>query len=558
MCVVLTDLIALTQPQVLRLAVDDLYRGVTAQKLFLYALVLLGIAVVAGFFRYWMRQTVIGISRHIEFDLRDDLFRHLQSLPLQYFQRTRTGEIMSRATNDLSAVRMMLGPGVMYMVNTAVVALVSIGFMVAISPRLTLYSLLPLPLVSFVVWYFGDRIHHRFEEIQAQFAVISARTQENLAGVRVVRAFAREGGELDDFRELNQEHLRRNKALIRTSGLFHPALGFLSGLAALLGLYLGGREVIAGHITLGEFVAFTVYLAMLNWPMVALGWVISLFQRGTASLGRIGEILDAEPEIRSVPGAATLEDCRGEIEVRHLTFTYPGAAGPALHDVSLHVPAGQTLALVGRTGAGKSTLLALLARVFDPPPGTVFVDGVDVREADLHALRSRIAAVPQDTFLFTATVEENVAYGVDAATREEVVAATRTAGLDGDVRLFPAGYDTLVGERGITLSGGQRQRAAIARALLRRAPILLLDDCLSSVDTHTEDAILKGLRGAMRGRTTLIVSHRVSTVRDADRIVVLDEGRVVESGVHDDLLAKDGAYADLYRKQQLEDELEAS
>lgn len=549
---------ALTQPQVLRLAVDDLYRGVTAQKLGNYALILLAIAVVAGLFRYWMRQAVIGISRHVEYDLRNDLFAHLQTLPLQYFQRTRTGEIMSRATNDLSAVRMMLGPGVMYLVNTAVVAVVSIGFMLAISPRLTLYSLLPLPLVSFVVWFFGDRIHRRFEEIQAQFAAISARVQENLAGVRVVRAFAREGGEMDTFRELNREHLARNVRLIQTSGLFHPSLGFLSGLAALLGLYLGGREVIAGHITLGEFVAFTVYLAMLNWPMVALGWVISLFQRGTASLRRLAEILDTVPEIASVPGAATLERCRGEIEFRDLTFTYPGAGVPALEHVSLRVPAGHTVALVGRTGAGKSTLLALLGRVFDPPRGTVFVDGLDVRDADLHALRARISAVPQDTFLFTATVHDNIAYGVESASREEVATAARVAGLDEDVRGFPSGFDTLVGERGITLSGGQRQRATIARALLRRAPILLLDDCLSSVDTHTEDAILHGLRREMAGRTTLIVSHRVSTVRDADRIVVLDQGRIVEEGVHDELLALGGHYADLHRKQQLEEELEAS
>jgi ATP-binding cassette subfamily B protein len=558
LCVILTDLIALTQPQVLRLAVDDLYRGVTAYKLFLYGLGLLGIAVGAGLFRYWMRQAVIGISRHVEYDLRNDLFAHLQTQPLQYFQHTRTGDLMSRATNDLSAVRMMLGPGVMYLVNTAVVALVSIGFMLAISPRLTLYSLLPLPIVSFVVWYFGDRIHHRFEHIQEQFAVISARVQENLAGVRVVRAFARVAGELDDFRELNREHQRRNTALIRTSGLFHPALGFFSGLAALLGLYLGGREVIAGHITLGEFVAFTVYLAMLNWPMVALGWVISLFQRGSASLGRLGDIFDTAPAIRSVPGAATLDPCRGEIEIRNLTFVYPGAAAPALEAVTLTVPAGHTVALVGRTGSGKSTLLALLARVFDPPEGSVFIDGIDVRLADLHALRERIATVPQDSFLFTASVEENIAYGVARATRAEVEAVARTAGLDGDIRDFPAGYDTLVGERGITLSGGQRQRTAIARALLRRAPILLLDDCLSSVDTHTEDEILKGLRGEMSGRTTLIVSHRVSTVRHADRIVVLEAGRIIESGVHDELLGMDGAYADLYRKQQLEDELEAS
>jgi ATP-binding cassette subfamily B protein len=382
--------------------------------------------------------------------------------------------------------------------------------------------------------------------------------QENLAGVRVVRAFAREGGEMDAFRELNREHLRRNTRLIQTSGLFHPSLGFLSGLAALLGLYLGGREVIAGHITLGEFVAFTVYLAMLNWPMVALGWVISLFQRGTASLQRLAEILDTTPEIASIPDPVTLEACRGAIEIRDLTFRYPRTDVNALEGVSLSVPAGHTVALVGRTGAGKSTLLALLGRVFDPPEDTVFIDGVDVRKLDLEVLRSHIAAVPQDSFLFTASVHDNIAYGVDTATREEVEKAAAIAGLDEDIRAFPSGFDTLVGERGITLSGGQRQRATIARALLRSSPILLLDDCLSSVDTHTEDAILHGLRREMTGRTTLIVSHRVSTVRDADRIVVLDEGRVVETGLHDELISLGGAYAELHRKQQLEEELEAS
>jgi ATP-binding cassette subfamily B protein len=542
----------------LRLSVDDLYRGVTSQKLFWYALLLLAIALGAGAFRFWMRQAVIGISRHIEFDLRNDLFAHLQRLTLQYFQRTRTGEIMSRATNDLAAVRMMLGPGVMYLVNTLVVALVSVGFMLTISPILTAYSLLPLLLVSFTVWFFGNRIHRRFEDIQAQFATISARVQENLAGVRVVRAFARERREVEDFEELNREHLRRNARLIQTSAMFHPSLGLLSGVAAVLGLYLGGREVIEGSITLGQFVAFTVYLAMLNWPMVALGWVVSIFQRGTASLGRISEILDTEPAFDSPPRALAPMHCRGEVEFRNLTFTYPDASEPSLRDVSIVVPAGHTVALVGRTGSGKSTLLALLGRTFDPPPGTVFLDGQDIRNYDIHELRRQIASVPQDSFLFTATVRENVAYGVGRASDDEVVRGTRLAGLEEDVLAFPKGYDTLVGERGITLSGGQRQRATIARALLRNAPVLLLDDCLSSVDTHTEETILKGLRGEMKSRTTLIVSHRVSTVRDADTIVVLDDGRVVERGSHDELLARDGAYAALQREQQLEEELEAS
>lgn len=557
-CVTLTNLIALAQPQVLRLAVDDLYKGVTAEKLGRYALILLAIALAAGLFKYWMRQAVIGISRHVEYDLRNDVFAHLQRLSLPYFQRSRTGEIMSRATNDLAAVRMMVGPGIMYMVNTLVVAVLAVGFMVAISPRLTLLSLLPLPLVSFAVWFFGERIHKRFEEIQAQFASISAQVQENLAGVRVVRAFVRERGEVEDFHELNREYLRRNLSLIRTSGVFHPALAFLSGIAALLGLFLGGREAIAGRITLGQFVAFTVYLAMLNWPVFALGWVISLFQRGMASFGRILEILDVPPEIESPVPAVRPDRAHGEIEFRSLTFHYPDSEWPALRDVSFSVEAGQVVAIVGRTGSGKSTLLSLLPRLFDPPPGTVFVGGHDVRTLDLSWLRAQISPVPQEAFLFSATVAENVAYGSEHASEEQALRAAELAQIDGDVRDFPRGYQTLVGERGITLSGGQKQRVTIARAVLRPAPILLLDDCLSSVDTHTEEAILQGLRGEMRKRTTLIVSHRVSTVRTADLILVLEEGTIVERGTHDSLVALGGRYAELHREQQLEEELEAS
>jgi len=540
--------------------VDDLYRGVTAEKLGRYALILFGIAAVAGVFKYWMRQAVIGISRHVEYDLRNDLFAHLERLPVAYFQRERTGDLMSRTTNDLAAVRAMLGPGVMYLVNAVVTALASLGFMLSISPRLTALALLPLPLISLTVWYFGDRIHDRFQEIQAHLSKLSARAQENLAGVRVVRAFAREGRELDDFAVLNRGYLERNMGLIRTSGLFFPLLAFLSGLAALLVLYLGGREVVAARISLGQFVAFTVYIGMLNWPMVALGWVISMFQRGMASWGRIVEVLDQPPVAgggRASPEAAP-GGGRGEVEFRNLTFTYPGAAQPALRDVSFRVPAGRTVALVGHTGCGKSTLLALLARAFEPPPGTVLLDGADVRDLDLHALRERLAVAPQDTFLFSTTVAENIAYGVPREDRAGVERVARVAHLDEDVRGFPHGYDTLVGERGITLSGGQRQRVAIARAVLRDAPVLVLDDCLSSVDTHTEEAVLHGLREAGAGRTTLIVSHRVSTVRDADEIVVLADGAVAERGTHEQLLALGGRYAELHRRQQLEEELEAS
>jgi ATP-binding cassette subfamily B protein len=439
-----------------------------------------------------------------------------------------------------------------------VVSLVSISFMLAISPKLALYSMIPLPFVTLSAWFFGERIHHRFEEIQAHFATISARVQESLAGVRLVRAFTRESRELADFEALNREYLRKNVRLIQTSGMFHPSLAFFSGLAALLALYLGGREVVKGSITLGEFVAFTVYLASLNWPMVSLGWVVGLFQRGIASFERLLEILDRPREIESPAGAQAPAKCRGEIEFRRLTFTYPEDGRPALRDVSFTVPAGQTVALVGHTGSGKTTLLSLLPRIFDPPPGTVLLDGMDVRDYDLPWLRSKIAWAPQETFLFSATVAENIAYGVEHAKPDEIERAAHVAQLQGDVRGFPQGFATAVGERGITLSGGQKQRTAIARAVLRDAPVLLLDDCLSSVDTHTEEAILQGLRREMRRRTTLIVSHRVSTVRDADLILVLEDGAIVERGTHDALLALGGHYAALWREQQLEEEIEAS
>ena len=558
MCVTCANIVTLAQPQVLRFAVDDLYRGVTAAKLGRYAVILFVIGVVAGLFKYAMRQLVIAISRRLEYDLRNELFAHLQRQPLTWFQSSRIGEIMSIATNDMSAVRMMLGPGVMYAVNTVTVGLLSVAFMLAISPRLTLLSLLPLPFVSFSVWYFGDRIHRRFERVQERFALLSAHVQENLAGLRVVRAFAGERREVEAFDALSEDYRAGHLDLIRVSGIFQPSLAFFSGVGAVLALWLGGREVIAGHITLGQFVAFTVYLAMLNWPVIALGWVINIFQRGSASFRRIADLLEIEPTIVSEPQAIRPDGARGELEFRSLTFTYPGAAEPALHDVSFRAIAGSTVALVGRTGSGKSTVLQMVSRVFDPPPGTVFLDGRDVRTLDLAGLRAGIASVPQDPFLFSATLAENVAYGVDREDGAAVARAGVVAHLEQEIASFPDGWATRVGERGITLSGGQKQRTAIARAVLRDAPVLLLDDCLSAVDTQTEEAILGGLRGEMRRRTTLLVSHRVSTVRDADLILVLECGAIVERGRHDELLALGGRYAELHRAQQLEEEIEAS
>jgi len=558
-CVVCSNVVKLAEPQVLRFAIDDLYRGVTAEKLGRYALAVLGLAILAGLFRFGMRHWVIGISRRLEFDLRSDLFAHLQRQPLEWFQRRRTGELMSIATNDMAAVRMMLGPGIMYAVNTLSVGVLSIAFMLRISPHLTLFSLLPLPLVSLSVWWFGDRIHHRFEQVQARLGQLSAHVQENLAGLRVVRAFGAEGRESERFDALSEDYRRGHLDLIRLSGVLQPSLAFWIGVGALLAIWLGGREVMRGHITLGQFVAFTVYLAMLNWPMIALGWVINIFQRGSASFRRITDLLDEPPAIASTPDAVRPEGpARGALEVRDLTFTYPGATTPALRGLSFAVPAGGTVALVGRTGSGKSTLLALLPRVFDPPPGTVFLDGRDVRTLDLPWLRAQVAGVPQEPFLFSETLAANIAYGVPTEDRDAVARAAGVAHLATDVSGFPDGFDTRVGERGITLSGGQKQRTAIARAILRDAPVLLLDDCLSNVDTQTEEAILAELRGEMRRRTTLIVSHRVSTVREADLILVLEHGEVVERGRHDELIALGGHYAALSKAQQLEEEIAAS
>ena len=557
-CVVLTNLLALAQPQVLRFAVDDLYRGVTAEKLGRYAIILFSIATASGLFKFAMRMALLGISRKIEFDLRGRVFDRLLAQSQGYLQRQGVGDLVARATNDLAAVRMMLGPGVMYLVNTVVVAVVTLVFMLAISPRLTLLSLLPLPLISLTMWFFGERIHRGFERLQEQFARISARAQENLSGVRVVRALARESREREDFRRLQIEYFERQGALTRLSAFFHPALAFLSGLAALLALYFGGLQVIRHQITLGEFVAFTVYLGMLNWPMVALGWVINLFQRGAASYARLRAILDAVPEIRSPARSLAPATARGEIEVRRLTFTYPGASFPALADVSLRIRGGTIAALVGGTGAGKSTLLSLIVRTYDPPPGTIFLDGVDVRDYDLRELRTRLALVPQDVFLFSGTVADNIAMGGPPADAEAVRDAAERAGLARDIAAWPLGLDTPAGERGLGLSGGQRQRVAIARAVRRRAPVLVLDDALSSVDGPTEEAILRALERSRGDQTLLLVSHRAAVVEAAEQAVVLDDGRVVESGPPSQLALRDGAYSRWRREQQLEAELEAS
>jgi len=564
LCVFLTNGIWILFPLVIRRAIDDLHLGVTEQKLGKYALYLLAVAALKGIFQFLTRSIVIGVSREIEFDLRNDLFRHLESLSYSYYQRTRTGDIMARATNDLNAVRMLLGPAIMYSANTIVFTAGALAFMLSISPRLTLYAFLPLPIVSITIQYFGRKIHERFERIQAMFSDISARAQENFSGARVIRAYVQEEAEIAAFETANQEYIKRSLKLVRLMGMLWPTLETMLGLAIVLVLWLGGREVISGRITVGGFAAFNTYMVQLTWPIIALGWVINIFQRGTASMGRINEILVEKPEIedsqevlaKSGTGEApvpTRSEIRGEIEFRHLNFSYGSTS--VLHDINLRIPPGSSLAIVGPTGSGKTTLVSLIPRIYDAEPGSVLIDGVPIREYSMATLRRNLGFVPQETFLFSETVRENIAFGKEDATDEQVGSAARAASIAEEIEGFPEKYRTLVGERGITLSGGQKQRTAIARAIIRNPRILILDDALSSVDTHTEDKILNHLREIMLGRTTIFISHRVSTVRNADRIAVLHAGRIVELGSHDELVAKDGYYTDLYNKQLLEEEL---
>src|SRR5271157_607182 len=551
LCVFLTNGILVLMPLVIGRAFNDLSHRIYSRML-LYAGLLLAIAVGKGTFQFLLRWIVIGISRDIEFDLRNDLFEHLESLSYSYYQRNRTGDIMARATNDLSAVRNLLGPAIMYTANTVVLMAGALAFMISISPKLTFYTFLPLPVASIVIQYWGRQIHDRFERIQAMFSDISARAQENFSGARLVRAYVQEDAEIRAFESDNKEYIYRSLKLVRLMGMLWPTLELMLGVAMVLVLWLGGREVLLGRIDVGHFTSFILYMMQLMWPIIALGYVINLFQRGTASLGRLNEIMQEQPEIKDEPGARDRE-IEGEIEFRGLNFSYNGKQ--VLHDLNLLIPAGSSLAIVGPTGSGKTSLVNLIPRIYDAEPGMVLVDGRPIRQYSLASLRKSIGFVPQETFLFSDRIRENIALGVNSATDGEIRGAAEAANIAADIESFPEGYETLVGERGLTLSGGQKQRTAIARALIRNPRILVLDDALSSVDTQTEDKILNHLRDVMQGRTTIFISHRVSTVRNADRIAVLHGGRIVELGTHDELLALNGYYSDLYNKQLLEEEL---
>jgi ATP-binding cassette subfamily B protein len=550
------------------------YAPNSRRTLGIYCLIVVLCVAIKGLLSFSARWTLIGVSRDIEYDIRSDLLKRLLALEPEFYVRNRTGELMSRATNDLNSVRMVLGPGIMYSATTLITMIMAILVMVTLSPSLTLWVLLPAPIVAVAVWYFGKTIHELYETIQAALATLTARVQENLSGVRIIRAYAQEQSEMRAFDEPNREYVSRNIRLIRTWSMFMPSLQALVGTSFLIVLWQGGHQLLRGEISLGALIAFNGYLTVLVWPMIALGWVTNIFQRGAASMGRLNFILTAKPSIDD--RAATLpkeSSPLGEIEFRNLTFAYPttlsgvngsngagksNGSGPhaVLSDINLKIPAGSTLAIVGPTGCGKTTLAALVARLWEAPKSTVLIDGRPIQDWPLEALRRSIGYVPQDTYLFSETVGGNIAFGLADYNPERAREAAEIASLHGDIVDFPAGYETAVGERGITLSGGQKQRTAIARAIVRDPRILILDDALSSVDTQTEEKILSGLRGVMRGRTTILISHRTSTVQNADQIVVLREGRIIERGTHDQLLERGGYYADLYQKQLLEEELE--
>jgi ATP-binding cassette subfamily B protein len=548
----------LNVPRILQQAIDSFAAGVTQGKLVTYAGLVILVTVVQGIFLFAQRRILINMSRDIEYDLRNDFYAHLQRLPFEFYQQNRTGDLMARATNDLNAVRMIVGPALMYSVNTIFAFALMLPIMISISGVLTLLAFLSVPLVAFATQYFSKRIHDRFQEVQEYFGTVSNRAQESLAGVRVIRAYTQENAEQERFREVNREYVNRNLKLIKLSALFQPLLQICIGLGFIAVLYYGGKLVIQGRISVGQYVQFNLYLGYLIWPMIALGWVINIFQRGMASMKRMHNIMATEPAIQDTAETKDIETIRGEIEFRNLTFTYEGAKEPSLKNINLHIAAGQTVAFVGAVGSGKSTLMNLVPRLLDAERGEVLIDGRPIQDIPLQVLRSSIGYVPQETFLFSENLAENIAFGVESASRGEIEQAAEEAGIAADISGFPKGYETLVGERGITLSGGQKQRTAIARALIRRPKILILDDSLSAVDTYTEEKILHHLRNIMVGRTSLIVSHRVSTVKDADLIVVLEDGRIAERGSHDDLIAYGGIYAELYEKQLLEEELAAT
>ncbi len=560
--VVGSNLFTVAQPLFLGYAVDEFKHGIethvfVSSDLLRWALLIVGFSIVAGVFTFLTRQTIIVVSRHIEFDLRNDLLNHLQGLQYSYFQNTPTGDLMAHATNDISAVRNVVGPGIMYPTDTLMTFIMVLAMMIIKDWRLTLLALVPMPFVSYIVFRLGKLINAKFTERQEQFSKLTTRAQENLSGIRVIKAYVREQYETEQFRELSWDYLKKNLVLAKVQSILWPLMFVLVGFSLLLTLYAGGLQVISGQMTIGTLTSFIAYLTMLIWPMIAFGWVANIVQQGAASMSRLGTIFDTVPEIRDNEKTEhSIDTLHGTIEFRDVTFTHKGASFPTLKNINLKIDKGMTVAIIGHTGTGKSTLVNLIPRLYDIAEGELLIDGVNIKKIPLGVLRSQIGYVPQETFLFSDTIADNIRYGIDDNSMERVLEAASISRIAGDVAEFPKQYESMIGERGITLSGGQKQRTSIARAVIRQPKILILDDALSAVDTYTEEEILKRLRMFMEGRTSIIISHRISTVKDADLIIVLSHGEIVERGTHEELVALEGIYADLNEKQLLEKQLE--
>jgi ATP-binding cassette subfamily B protein len=554
--IVIGNGIAIINPIVVKKAIDYLEHDIEVEQLLVYAGLVILIAFGQGIFRFLMRQTVIVGSRLIENDFRNDLFAHLQKMSARFFQDMPTGDIMSRMTNDLNSVRAVLGPGIMYSINTIVTFGFVVWMMLSHSPMLTLVGLVPIPFMAFLVYKFGHQIHKRYQKIQAQLSKISTKSQENFSGIRIVKSYVQEEYEIESFDKLNWEYVEKNMSFVRVFAAFHPMMHFIVGIGVILVLFVGGVQIVEETLTLGEFVAFTLYLGMLVWPSIALGWVVGIFQQGAASMERINVILNTPPEIMDDDQTQDIKTIEGDIRIKDLTFSYDDTSEPVLKNINLKIEAGTILAVVGRTGSGKSTLINLLTRNYDPDPGSIFIDDIDIRKIPLQTLRHHIGYIPQETFLFSDTIAQNVNFASDSSEEDQIQRATAIAQIHEAIEDFPEKYETVLGERGINLSGGQKQRISIARAILKQPKILLLDDALSAVDTITEEKILHKLRGEMVNKTCVWISHRISALQDADKIVVLDQGEIIEEGTHEELLKLNGVYRDLYEKQKLEEALD--
>ncbi|MBU4313966.1 MAG: ABC transporter ATP-binding protein/permease [Actinobacteria bacterium] len=582
----MTDALALLIPWILKLAIDSIEKFSDATNLLKYGVLLVGVAAIQGFFRFYMRKILVGISRKIEYSIRIDFFSHLQKLGSSFYTNTRTGSIMALMTNDLEAVRNFLGPGILNLFNTIFVFITTLTVMFLIDVRLSLYSLIAIPILPILVSKMGAMLHQRFKKSQEQYASLSARTQESIAGIKIIKSFTQEENEKNIFSELNLEYMKRNLSLARVRSAFWPAMIFIGGVGIMVVLLVGGRQVINGILTIGQFVQFTAYIGSITWPLISLGWVINLIQRGSVSMGRINNIFRIKPDITSPKKPLPLKPLKGSISFNHIFFRYELSKNTSrliranftdfkdtysrsnknnwlLEDISFDIKAGMNVGIVGFTGSGKSTIASLIPRLYDPQRGKILIDGYDIKSYPLEILRSNIGYVTQEPFLFSKSIKENILFGKEELlsnldeieTMYKITEVSKISHLHEDVRQFPQKYETLIGERGVTLSGGQKQRLAIARALLSKPGILIFDDSFSNVDTNTEELILGDLREKIKGITTIIISHRISTIRDSDLIIVIDEGKINTIGKHSRLMEKSEIYQSLYHRQQLSEEL---